>query len=689
MAHSTRLWVAVAALSLAVSGIAHAQGNTTGSLTGTLTDASGGVLPGATVTLSGPNVQGTRTDTTDAQGTYNFRNLPPGRGYRIAGVLSGFREAVQDNIQVLLGQEGSVNLTLAPAGVTEQVEVTAATPLVDVSSTSSGVNITSEPVRDAALGARLPAAHGDGSGRLARHGRSRSPLFGQPHGRRVVGAREQLHHRRTLGDRSALRHLRRQPDDELHPGSAGAHQRLPGRVRPLDRRRVQRRHEVGQQRVPRRRVQLQPQQETGRRRRRASPQQGADDVRRPDRPATTSAARSADRSCATSCGSSAPIGPDSPHHTTSARRSKTAPRSIRQAASSIATPTSTPARSRGRRAEPHVRRARLLAIRRETAGWPVHDGNTPNADPDVGASHRDGGGHNSAASTPASWRRLAARRQRRPAPAAGRHPRPATDAGPQRSRARSTRRFALFERGGFQRFQDDTASRTAFAGSSPTSSLARTICATASTSRSTTTTADTQETWYRFFGPRSRRRVWQRTSRSGTTRLAGKGSTASTAFFAQDSWRATSNVQLNLGLRYESRGSARRTTSRSAANQTPKRARLNLRMPHGRRALTSTTTGRRGLASRGIRWQRPVEDLRLLGPVLRGHSARHEHPRDQRRGLHHHAIRDPRDVEFEQLVQPERQPAGDQRTVDGAARLVAYRASRRSTRISSRSSRTS
>ena len=118
MAHSTRLWAAVAALVFAVSSAAHAQGNTTGSLTGTLADPSGGVLPGATVTLSGPNVQGTRTDTTDSQGTYRFRNLPPGRGYRVAASLSGFREAVQDNIQVFLGQEGTVNLTLSPAGVT-------------------------------------------------------------------------------------------------------------------------------------------------------------------------------------------------------------------------------------------------------------------------------------------------------------------------------------------------------------------------------------------------------------------------------------------------------------------------------------------------------------------------------------------------------------------------------------------
>src|SRR5262245_23438116 len=104
MAHSARLWVAIAALLLAAPTVARAQGNTTGGLTGTLIDPSGGVLPGATVTLSGPNIQGTRTDVTDGQGTYRFRNVPPGRGFKIAATLSGFREAIQDNVQVLLGQ---------------------------------------------------------------------------------------------------------------------------------------------------------------------------------------------------------------------------------------------------------------------------------------------------------------------------------------------------------------------------------------------------------------------------------------------------------------------------------------------------------------------------------------------------------------------------------------------------------
>jgi hypothetical protein len=88
-----------------------------------------------------------------ARARYRFRNLPPAAAYKIARRADSARR-VQDNVQVLLGQEGSVNLTLSPAGVSEQVEVTAATPLVDVSSTSGGVNITSN------LFETLPSARG-------------------------------------------------------------------------------------------------------------------------------------------------------------------------------------------------------------------------------------------------------------------------------------------------------------------------------------------------------------------------------------------------------------------------------------------------------------------------------------------------------------------------------------------------
>ncbi len=80
---------------LAVASMAAAQGTTTGSLSGTLTDASGAVLPGVTVTLSGPSLQGQRTVVTDEQGFYRFHNVPPGPDYTVTATLSGFRDATQ------------------------------------------------------------------------------------------------------------------------------------------------------------------------------------------------------------------------------------------------------------------------------------------------------------------------------------------------------------------------------------------------------------------------------------------------------------------------------------------------------------------------------------------------------------------------------------------------------------------
>jgi len=143
--------VAVLVLAWAVGASAQA---TTGGVGGTLVDSSGGVLPGVVVTLSGPNLQGMRTVISDAEGFYHFRAVPPGTGYKVTADLNGFRPAARENVQVFLGQEGTVNLTLSPAGVTEAVTVTAAVPLVDTGQTTTGLNITAN------LFATLPSARG-------------------------------------------------------------------------------------------------------------------------------------------------------------------------------------------------------------------------------------------------------------------------------------------------------------------------------------------------------------------------------------------------------------------------------------------------------------------------------------------------------------------------------------------------
>ena len=125
--------VAVVAL-LIVGAPAAAAAQTTGGIAGKVTDSTGGVLPGASVTLTGPAMQGAQTTTTDATGIFRFRNVPPGQGYKVAVKLAGFRAATLENQQVFLGQEGSVTISLAPAGVTEDVTVIAGSPLVDVTS---------------------------------------------------------------------------------------------------------------------------------------------------------------------------------------------------------------------------------------------------------------------------------------------------------------------------------------------------------------------------------------------------------------------------------------------------------------------------------------------------------------------------------------------------------------------------
>ena len=81
------LCIAVAAALLLAAAPAAAQ--TTGNIEGTVTDQSGGALPGVTVELSSPNLQGTRVATTGNDGRFRFISLPPGT-YKVTGNLSGF-----------------------------------------------------------------------------------------------------------------------------------------------------------------------------------------------------------------------------------------------------------------------------------------------------------------------------------------------------------------------------------------------------------------------------------------------------------------------------------------------------------------------------------------------------------------------------------------------------------------------
>lgn len=138
------LLVAAAIAMVALGGTsAIAQGVQTGEITGVARDTGGLVLPGATVSVTSPALQGQRTTTTDENGQFVLRGLPPGT-YTVVVELSGL-QAFSRSIQVDLGRTSRVDAALGVAGVQEAVTVTAEAPSI-VTNTHAGANFREEEV---------------------------------------------------------------------------------------------------------------------------------------------------------------------------------------------------------------------------------------------------------------------------------------------------------------------------------------------------------------------------------------------------------------------------------------------------------------------------------------------------------------------------------------------------------------
>jgi hypothetical protein len=144
--------VAVAAGLALVAGSATAQ-ESRGSITGTVTDTSGAVVPGAAIVATRKATNLTVTATSDSQGNYNLLYLPVGE-YTVTGELMGFKKTGR-TVEVRVGDRLTLNLTLEPGALSEQVEVVAGTPLLDTASGSAG------QVIDAKRIARLPLSDGN------------------------------------------------------------------------------------------------------------------------------------------------------------------------------------------------------------------------------------------------------------------------------------------------------------------------------------------------------------------------------------------------------------------------------------------------------------------------------------------------------------------------------------------------
>ena len=114
---------------------------TTGTIEGTITDQNGGSLPGVTVELTSPNLQGTRVATTGNDGRYRFISVPPG-AYKVTANLSGMGTAAK-TATVTLDSTATVNLQMQ-VSAKEAITVTGEAPLVDTASTTTGTNYSAK-----------------------------------------------------------------------------------------------------------------------------------------------------------------------------------------------------------------------------------------------------------------------------------------------------------------------------------------------------------------------------------------------------------------------------------------------------------------------------------------------------------------------------------------------------------------
>ena len=117
-----------------------------GQLRGTVSDPTELPIPGVVVTVTSPALQGDRTAPTDADGRFHILALPPG-DYQVAASLPGFN-TTQATVRVPVGSTITLNLTLTLAEAGEEIIVTAESPVIDVTKTSSGATLTKEMLRD-------------------------------------------------------------------------------------------------------------------------------------------------------------------------------------------------------------------------------------------------------------------------------------------------------------------------------------------------------------------------------------------------------------------------------------------------------------------------------------------------------------------------------------------------------------
>src|SRR5438270_13506259 len=119
----------------------------TGNIRGTVSDATGGVLPNCSVTITHTSTGLTRKVATNEQGDFNAPSLPVGE-YSIAIGATGFQNKVLSGLILQVDQTATIPIVLEPGTITQTVEVTAAAPVLDSQTSSLGQVIENKRIVD-------------------------------------------------------------------------------------------------------------------------------------------------------------------------------------------------------------------------------------------------------------------------------------------------------------------------------------------------------------------------------------------------------------------------------------------------------------------------------------------------------------------------------------------------------------
>ncbi|MBI2817183.1 MAG: TonB-dependent receptor [Acidobacteria bacterium] len=143
-------WVVVAVL----FSILYVYGQvTTGTISGMVSDSSGGAIPAAEVVILNEDTNVSRVLKADAAGRYSAPSLNPGR-YRVTASLQGFQTEVRSGIQLTVGRDAIVNFDLQVGQVTEQIEVTGEAPLVQTRESAVSYLVDDRTIRELPLNGR-------------------------------------------------------------------------------------------------------------------------------------------------------------------------------------------------------------------------------------------------------------------------------------------------------------------------------------------------------------------------------------------------------------------------------------------------------------------------------------------------------------------------------------------------------